>query len=204
MDLHMPRLDGVQATRRLRESHPHLPVVVLTTYTDDARMFAALQAGARGYLSKDAGATEIQAAISSAVNGRAHLDPDIQRRLLDALRAGTPFAVPREVAALDTAGAAGTAGTEQPARGPDGLTRREVDVVRLIASGHSNHEIAATLFVSEGTVKTHVNHIFAKTGVRDRAQLVGYAFRRGLADRTTDDDRCPECARGPGVGGWLA
>ncbi len=173
MDLHMPRLDGVEATRRLARSHPHLPVVVLTTYTDDQRVFSALQAGARGYLTKDAGAAEIEAAIASAARGKAHLDPDVQRRLLDMLKAGTSFGVPSGAGAA-TARSAGLAA-------PDGLTRREVDVVQHIAAGHSNAEIAAALFVSEATVKTHVNHVFAKTGVRDRAQLVGYAFRTGLA-----------------------
>jgi DNA-binding NarL/FixJ family response regulator len=184
MDLHMPRLDGVEATRQLGRTHPHVPVVVLTTYTDDTRMFAALHAGARGYLTKDAGADEIEAAIASAVSGKAHLDPDIQRRVLDALRAGTTSSVPTAPAVND-----GTSGEPEaivPGGAPDGLTRREIEVVQLIAAGHSNREIAAALFVSEGTVKTHVNHIFAKTGVRDRAQLVGYAFQYRLATPTSD------------------
>ena len=176
MDLNMPRLDGIEATRRLAQTHPHLPVVVLTTYSDDQRVFAALQAGARGYLTKDAGAAEIEAAIGAAARGKAHLDPDVQLRLLDALKTGTAFGVepgsPR--------GASGST-DEQEVSVPDGLTRRELDVLRHIAAGHSNAEIAAALFVSEATVKTHVNHLFAKTGVRDRAQLVGYAFRAGLA-----------------------
>lgn len=183
MDLNMPRLDGVETTRRLGRTHPHLPVVVLTTYTDDQRVFSALQAGARGYLTKDAGAVEIEAAISSAARGQAHLDPDVQRRLLDALRAGTAFGVAGDATPTGSAPAAPAGSSASPAGGttPDGLTRREVDVVRHIADGHSNAEIAAALFVSEATVKTHINHIFAKTGVRDRAQLVGYAFRAGMA-----------------------
>lgn len=185
MDLNMPRLDGIEATRRLAESHPHLPVVVLTTYTDDDRVFAALRAGARGYLTKDAGAAEIRVAITAATSGQAHLDPDVQRRLLDALKAGVPFGVTD--AAATGSGAArvpssAPAGGGEP--GPDGLTPRELDVVRHVAAGHSNAEIARTLFVSEATVKTHINHVFAKTGVRDRAQLVAYAFRTGLADPT--------------------
>jgi len=184
MDLDMPRLDGTETTRRLSRSHPHLPVVVLTTYTDDQQVFSALQAGARGYLTKDAGAQEIEAAVCSAARGRAHLDPDVQRRLLDLLRSGTSFAVPAGggtgVVAPDASPRSLEAGSEDRAA-PDGLTRREVDVVRHVAAGHSNAEIAAALFVSEATVKTHVNHVFAKTGVRDRAQLVGYAFRTGLA-----------------------
>ena len=176
MDLNMPRLDGTEATRRLAVTHPHLPVVVLTTYTDDERVFSALQAGARGYLTKDAGAQEIEAAVRSAARGKAHLDPDVQRRLLDLLTSGTSFGVPPSGDVPSR-----TEGTGPDGPAPDGLTRREVDVVRHIAAGHSNAEIAAALFVSEATVKTHINHIFAKTGVRDRAQLVGYAFRTGLA-----------------------
>ncbi len=178
MDLNMPRLDGVKTTRRLGQTHPHLPVVVLTTYTDDQRVFSALQAGARGYLTKDAGAAEIETAIRSAARGQAHLDADVQRRLLDALKSGTPFGVPAPSASAptdlipDVAGASGA---------PNALTRREVDVVRHIAAGQTNAEVAAALFVSEATVKTHVNHIFAKTGVRDRAQLVTYAYRTGLS-----------------------
>ncbi|MCB0896463.1 MAG: response regulator transcription factor [Nocardioides sp.] len=170
MDLNMPRLDGIEATRRLAVSHPHVPVVVLTTLSDDQQVFAALQAGARGYLTKDAGAAEIENAILTAARGQASLDPDVQRRLLDALRAGSAFGVPAP-------GPAPLPGTL-----PDGLTAREAEVVQLIAAGRSNTEIAGELFVSTATVKTHVNHIFAKTGLRDRAQLVAYAYRTGLAE----------------------
>ncbi len=170
MDLNMPRLDGIEATRRLAVSHPHVPVVVLTTLSDDQQVFAARQAGARGYLTKDAGAAEIENAILTAARGQASLDPDVQRRLLDALRAGSAFGVPAP-------GPAPLPGTL-----PDGLTAREAEVVQLIAAGRSNTEIAGELFVSTATVKTHVNHIFAKTGLRDRAQLVAYAYRTGLAE----------------------
>lgn len=168
MDLNMPRLDGIEATRRLAESHPQVPVVVLTTLSDDRQVFAALQAGARGYLTKDAGAAEIENAILTAARGQASLDPDVQRRLLDALRAGSAFGVPGPA--------------PLPGELPDGLTAREAEVVQLIAAGRSNSEIAAQLFVSTATVKTHVNHIFAKTGLRDRAQVVSYAYRTGLAE----------------------
>ena len=184
MDLNMPRLDGVEATRRLNQTHAHVPVVVLTTYTDDQRLFSALQAGARGYLSQDAGATEIETAIRSAARGQAHLDPDVQRRLLDALKSGTAFGVP--AAPFTEANQADNPSDHAltAVDAPDGLTRREVEVVQHIAAGHSNAEVAGALFVSEATVKTHINHIFAKTGVRDRAQLVGYAFRTGLSHPT--------------------
>jgi DNA-binding NarL/FixJ family response regulator len=167
MDLNMPRCNGVQATGRLRESQPGTAVVVLTTYSDDEWVFSALAAGARGFLTKDAGAAEIHRAILDVAAGNAQLDPGVQRRLLDALGRGDRFAV---------AGPGLLAG--QP---PGELTPREAEVLAQIAAGLSNAEIASALFVSEATVKTHINHIFTKTGLRDRAQLVGYAFRHGLA-----------------------
>jgi DNA-binding NarL/FixJ family response regulator len=168
MDLNMPRCNGVEATERLRAERPQTAVVVLTTYSDDAWVFAALQAGARGFLTKDAGAAQIHRAITTVAAGHAELDPSVQRRLLDALQHGQPFAVDS---------------TTEPVRAmlPDELTPREADVLARIAAGLSNKEIAVVLYVSEATVKTHINHIFTKTGLRDRAQLVGYAFRNGLA-----------------------
>jgi DNA-binding NarL/FixJ family response regulator len=181
MDLNMPRCNGVDATRQLRELYPQTAVVVLTTYSDDAWVFSALQAGARGFLTKDAGADEIQRAITDVAAGHAQLDPSVQRRLLEALGKGDRFAI----ADPDADGESAPATSQRPGpadHGPlDELTPREAEVLAHIAAGLSNTEIAATLFVSEATVKTHVNHIFAKTGVRDRAQLVGYAFRHGLA-----------------------
>jgi DNA-binding NarL/FixJ family response regulator len=173
MDLNMPRCNGVEATEQLRETQPDVNVVVLTTYSDDAWVFSALQAGARGFLTKDAGADEIHRAITVVAAGHAQLDPSVQRRLLDALGSGQRVAV-----AADEPGAGGPGAGPAP---PDDLTPREVEVLGHIASGLSNTEIATTLFVSEATVKTHINHIFTKTGLRDRAQLVGYAFRHGLA-----------------------
>jgi DNA-binding NarL/FixJ family response regulator len=159
MDLRMPRCDGVTATRRIRAEYPHTQVVVLTTFAEDAEVLAALRAGARGYLTKDAGADEVARAIVRVAEGSADLAPEVQRRLLDLMpAAASPLDGPP----------------------PDGLTDRELDVLRLIATGLSNAEIAAELVVSEATVKTHVNHLFAKTGVRDRAQAVAYAYRHGL------------------------
>lgn len=181
MDLNMPRCNGVEATKQLRRLHPDIAVVVLTTYSDDDWVFSALEAGARGFLTKDAGADEIHRAITAVAAGHAQLDPSVQRRLLDALGSGDRFAV----AAGDGDGAAGQAPgslPQEPAQIPDELTPREAEVLAHIAAGLSNAEIAATLFVSEATVKTHINHIFTKTGLRDRAQLVGYAFRNGLAN----------------------
>jgi len=178
MDLNMPRCNGVEATERLHHLRPDTAVVVLTTYSDDAWVFAALQAGARGFLTKDAGPAEILRAIADVAAGHAQFDPAVQRRLLDALNRGNRSAV----AASDRGQRArAPAPADAPAEPPDGLTAREVEVLAHIAAGESNAEIATALFVSEATVKTHINHIFGKTGVRDRAQLVGYAFRTGLA-----------------------
>jgi DNA-binding NarL/FixJ family response regulator len=156
MDIRMPRCDGVEATRRLRELGSPAQVVVLTTYADDRSVVEALRAGARGFLTKDSGAEEIQRAIEAVARGDAAIDPAVQHHLVDAV-AGRPEL-------------------------PDGLTPREAEVLGLIAGGLSNGEIAARLVVSEATVKSHVNHLFAKTGARDRAQAVAYAYRHGLAD----------------------
>ena len=164
MDLRMPHVDGVEATRRIGVEHPATQVIVLTTYADDESVFAALQAGARGYLTKDARSDEIAASISRVAAGEAMLDPTVQARLLDRMR-DHPTGV-----------------RDDPQQSPalDGLTARETEVLRLIAEGLSNSEIADLLVVSEATVKTHVNRLFAKTGARDRAQAVAYAYRAGL------------------------
>ena len=168
MDLRMPRVDGVEATRRLRASHPEIKVVVLTTYADDRSVIDALRAGALGYLTKDAGADEIRQALQRVASGQASLDPAVQMHLVEAI--------------ATTATAATTDVTSAPAASqlPDGLTPREVEVLGLIGAGLSNTEIAAQLFVSEATVKSHVNHMLPKIGARDRAQAVGYAYRHGL------------------------
>jgi DNA-binding NarL/FixJ family response regulator len=164
MDLRMPRMDGVEATRRLRERDPAVKVVVLTTYADDRSVLDALRAGALGYLTKDAGAAEIQQALHRVAGGQAALDPAVQLHLVEAIADGVP---------------SGPA----TAQLPDGLTPREAEVLTLIAAGLSNGESAERLVVSEATVKSHVNHMLAKIGARDRAQAVAYAYRRGLAPR---------------------
>jgi DNA-binding NarL/FixJ family response regulator len=163
MDLRMPMLDGVEATRRIRAAQPETEIVVLTTHADEASILDALQAGARGYLTKDAGIAEIARAVHAAADHQALLDPVVQSRLLAAASAGMRPAPP-------------------PQSLPDGLTPREAEVLSLIARGLSNGEIASTLVVSEATVKTHINHVFAKIGARDRAQAVHYAYTQGLAD----------------------
>src|SRR5208282_4166160 len=136
MDLRMPRLDGVEATRRILADYPATAVVVLTTYADDDSILAALRVGALGYLTKDAGREQIARALHAA--------------------------------------------STRPL--PDGLTAREAEVLSLIATGRTNAQIAATLVVSPSTVKTHINNIFAKTGVTSRAQAVRYAYTHGFAD----------------------
>ena len=178
MDLNMPRCNGVEATQRLRRLRPEAAVVVLTTYSDDAWVFAALQAGARGFLTKDAGTEEILRAITDVAAGHAQLDPAVQRRVLDALNSGDRFAV---ADADGLAGASAPPGIAAGTEPPDGLTLREAEVLAHIVAGESNEEIATALYVSEATVKTHIHHMLGKTGLRDRAQLVSYAFRNGLA-----------------------
>ena len=173
MDLHMPGCDGVEATRRITRERPGIHVVVLTSYSDDASVLAALRAGARGFLTKDAGAADILDAVSAVAQGKALLDPGIQRRLVEVIVSG---AIPGGPDA-----GAGEAGARPDGAGTGGLTRREAEVLAEIAAGLSNAEIAAKLFISDTTVKTHVNHLLVKTGMRDRAQLVGYAYRLGLA-----------------------
>jgi DNA-binding NarL/FixJ family response regulator len=162
MDLRMPRCDGIEATRRLTAERSPARVIALTTYADDESVLGALRAGARGYLTKDAGAADIRAAIEAVAAGGSALDPAVQHHV---------------VAAVGTAAPPPAAGPELP----DDLTRREAEVLSLIAEGLSNQEIAERLVVSQATVKSHINHLFAKAGVRDRAQAVSYAYRHGLA-----------------------
>jgi DNA-binding NarL/FixJ family response regulator len=161
MDIRMPRLDGIEATRRLRERHPGVPVIALTTFADDESVLGALRAGARGYLTKDAGSDQIHDAILAVAAGDAALDPTIQHHVVAALAAG---------------------GSRPPAPElPAGLTPREAEVLALIAEGLTNAEIADRLVVSPTTVKSHINHLFAKARLRDRTQAVNYAYRTGIA-----------------------
>ncbi|MCX5229187.1 response regulator transcription factor [Streptomyces sp. NPDC006553] len=181
MDLRMPRCDGVEATRRIRERHPGTEIVVLTTYADDDSLFPALRAGARGYLTKDADGEEIVRALRDVTDGRAGLSPAVQRRLLEQLLErgeGAERAGPSGGTGPGAADPEATVGPVVP--GADGLTERETEVLVLVADGLSNQEIAGRLRISTATVKTHINNLFAKTGVRDRAQAVRYAYQHGL------------------------
>ena len=169
LDLHMPVLDGIGATRRLTGEHPGVAVVVLTTFADDDTVLDALQAGARSYLTKDADRAEIAQALHAASAGLAVLDAHVQARLLAA------------ATALSRGRAAQPGGGDPATSPPDGLTQREAEILGLIARGLTNAEIAAQLFLSNHTVKTHISRIFAKTGSRDRAAAIGYANRHSIS-----------------------
>jgi DNA-binding NarL/FixJ family response regulator len=169
-DLRMPVLDGAGATAQVTAQAPDTAVVVLTTFDDEESILAALQAGARGYLTKEASRDEIADAIRTAASGNAVLDPGVQARLL--------------AAAVSATSAAGAESTRSTAPLPESLTNREIEVLTLIGHGLSNREIAHRLFVSEATVKTHINNLFAKAALRDRAQAVSFAYVHGLIDRT--------------------
>jgi DNA-binding NarL/FixJ family response regulator len=164
LDLHMPVLDGAGTTRRLAAEHPEVAVVVLTTFADDSSVTEAVQAGARSYLTKDADRTHIARALHAAASGLTVFDPRAHATLLAAM------------AARPDPGPAGTA----PVPAPDGLTQREAEILALIARGLTNPEIAARLYLSNHTIKTHISRIFAKTGSRDRAAAIGYAHQHGI------------------------
>ncbi|MGW4483645.1 response regulator [Amycolatopsis sp. NPDC004368] len=152
MDLRMPELDGVGAIRRLAESFPKVRVLVLTTYDSEADVLPAIEAGATGYLLKDAPVADLQHAVRAAARGEAVLAPSVAARLMAPLRRPTPGA----------------------------LTSRELDVLRLVATGATNRAAANQLFISEASTKTHLLHAYAKLGVNDRAAAVAEAYRRGL------------------------
>ncbi|HUN77678.1 MAG TPA: response regulator transcription factor [Solirubrobacteraceae bacterium] len=205
MDLRMPRMDGVEATRVLGERHPEVRVIALTTFDDGESVLAVLQAGARGYLTKDASSEDIQAAIFAVAAGEAALDRSVQRHVVTALADGGGRAPDGGGRAPDggrrgSERAPATVGVDNPdgrrrldegprhptdAAGtadglPDDLTQREAEVLALIAEGLTNAEIAERLVVSRATVKSHINHLFAKAGIRDRAGAVNYAYRNGI------------------------
>jgi DNA-binding NarL/FixJ family response regulator len=154
MDLRMPELDGVRAIRRLRESAPETRVLVLTTFDSDSDVLPAIEAGATGYLLKDAPTEELLRAVRAAHQGQSVLSPSVANRLIGQVR--------------------------KPQRGT--LSPRELEVLRLVADGATNREAASKLFISEASIKTHLLHIYTKLDVRDRAAAVGEAYRRGLLD----------------------
>ena len=164
MDIRMPIMDGVEATRRIVEAGASAKVLVLTTFDLDEYVFAALQAGASGFLLKDAGPAELLAGIRAVHSGEAVVAPTATRRLLE-----------RFVPLLPGAGAATRAATRI-----EELTEREREVLTLVAQGMTNGEIASSLYLAEATVKTHIGHILAKLTVRDRVGLVVLAYDAGL------------------------
>jgi DNA-binding NarL/FixJ family response regulator len=165
LDLHMPVLDGIEATRRLTEQYPEVAVVVLTTYVDDSSVLAALHAGARSYLTKDADCADIVQALRSAATGLSVIDPAARAALL----------------AAATSRPENPPGRKLPEKLPDGLTLREAEILSMIARGMTNPDIAAELYISTQTIKTHINRIFAKTGSANRTAAVRYARDHHLA-----------------------
>ena len=158
MDLVMPEMDGIEATRQIGTISPETKVIVLTSFTEDDQVFPAIQAGAAGYLLKDVSPTDLANAIQAVHRGEAQLHPDIARKLMS------------QFVSL----------TAEPKAAPDELTTRELEVLRLIGRGMSNREIARALTISEKTVKTHVSHILSKLHLGDRTQAAIYAYKHGL------------------------
>jgi len=161
MDLKMPGLNGIEATRQIRTRYPHVKVLVLTTYDDDEWVFDAIRAGASGYLLKDTPREEVIKAVKGTAAGKSFVDPAVAGKLLTQV-AGRP-AQPSPLL-------------------PDKLTEREVDVLRLVARGVTNTDIAERLHLSEGTVRNHVSAIFAKLEVADRTQAAVIAIQHGLGE----------------------
>jgi len=164
LDLVMPVMDGIEATPRIIEVCPQARVMILTSFGEEERVFPAIRAGAQGYLLKDIPPDDLVEAVRAVYAGKVQLHPDIARKLMWAVAAQEEPAAGRAVASL-----------------PDELTERELEVLRLIADGLNNREIAARLVISEKTVKTHVSSILGKLHLEDRTQAAVYAFRHGLA-----------------------
>ncbi|MEZ0109983.1 DNA-binding NarL/FixJ family response regulator [Catenulispora sp. EB89] len=179
MDLSMPVVDGVEATRHIVANHPEIAVIVLTTMAEDQLIVDALQAGARAYLTKDANKTAIARAIDAAVNGQATLDPVARERLLAAASRRTSIASPAlpQPQPQPQSQSPEPDSSAAPSREP--LTPRETDVLRLLAQGLPNAAIGRRLLVGEATVKTHVTHLFAKLKVTTRAEATAWAHRNG-------------------------
>jgi DNA-binding NarL/FixJ family response regulator len=159
LDLRMPVLDGIETTRQLTRQHPEVAVVVLTTYADDDSIIDALEAGARSYLTKNADRADIIQTLRSAATGLSVIDPVVRATLVKAAAARRRRPPERAL----------------PGQLPAGLTQREAEILSLIAQGKTNPDIAADLFLSAHTVKTHINRIFAKTGSADRGAAIRYA-----------------------------
>jgi len=164
MDIVMPRMDGIEATRRLKQAHPHVGVIVLTSFAGDDQVLPALEAGASSYLLKDVTPDDLVEAVRAVHRGEPRLHPDALRKVVEAATGARPAEAGRRPSP------------------PDDLTERELEVIRLVAQGRTNREIADEFVLSEKTVKTHISHVLAKLGLKDRTQLAIYAIRHGLAD----------------------
>ena len=161
MDLVMPEMDGIEATRRINELHPETKVIVLSSFTEDDKVFPAIKSGAAGYLLKDIAPAELAGAIRAVTQGKTQLHPDIAKKLMN------QFVDPKaKIEAVH-----------------EDLTPREVEVLRLLARGMSNAELAEALFISEKTVKTHISNILGKLNLADRTQAAIYAYKRGLVEK---------------------
>ena len=159
VDVRMPRMDGIELVRRLAGEHPHVAVVILTTFDDDEYIFEGLRAGARGYLLKDTFSDELVSAIEKAHRGEVLLGGQVASKVVSELRRATGGA---------------------PKHSPAGaLSERELEVLRLVAAGSSNREIAKVLYITEGTVKNHISNVLRKLDLRDRTQAAFYAVERG-------------------------
>jgi DNA-binding NarL/FixJ family response regulator len=174
MDIRMPNMDGIEATLRM----PNQKVLILTTFGLDEYIIEALRAGASGFLLKDAPVDELIRAVRTVAGGEAQLSPAVTKRLLDQVARRLPAAVHRDSGAIAN------------------LTEREREVLRLLAGGMSNAEIAAALVVSEPTVKSHVSNVLQKLGLRDRVQAVIYAYENGLVTVRAADSAPPRQRRG--------
>jgi len=161
MDLVMPGMDGITAMQQIKASNATVKVIVLTSFTEDDKVFPAIQAGASSYLLKDVSADALVEAVRAAHRGEARLHPDIARKLMEQVAHQAGFQREGQV---------------------EKLTEREGEIVQLVAQGHSNHEIAQQLFISDRTVKTHVSNILGKLDLSDRTQLAIYAIKHGLVD----------------------
>jgi DNA-binding NarL/FixJ family response regulator len=161
MDLKMPVMNGVQATRRIRESHPSVQVLILTTYADDEWLFDAIRSGASGYLLKDLPRADLVRAIKGTLAGESYIDPAIGRKVLANIASNPPA-------------------RRQPVE--ISLSERELEILELLAMGLTNADIAGRLYLSEGTVRNYISAIFAKLGVSDRTQAVVAALRYGLVN----------------------
>ncbi len=166
MDIVMPKLDGIEATRRIKELGVGIGVIVLTSFAGDEQVMPAIEAGASSYLLKDVTPEDLVEAVRAVYRGEPRLHPDALRKVMDAAKAARP----------------GDAHPE-PGAPPGDLTERELEVIRLVAEGRSNREIADEFVISEKTVKTHISHVLAKLELKDRTQLAIYALKHGLADQ---------------------